>query len=176
MTLRLGRLAAMAAAFMSAATLASAASPVDSLFSWDDLSALKIYHAYSANDGHTYVEVISIPASQTQPANTSSESYFDLKPQVVRIGRGKSGALVSWHYAYESRHLIVPLQGDIVFDLDDGKMLHVHPGEAILAEDWTGRGHRSGCISDTKRTCVGLDILLEPNPHTMPLRDPPKAP
>jgi hypothetical protein len=161
----------MAAAFSLA--FSGAAMAADSLFTWDDLQSLKIYHAYSASDGHSYIEEIKIPASVKTIGNAPAELYFDLKPQAIRIGRSKSGALIDWHYAGDSRHIIVPMQGDIVFDLGDGKMFHLKPGEAILAEDWTGKGHRSGCYSDTKPTCVALDILVDANPREMPLRAPP---
>jgi hypothetical protein len=160
------------ALFAFTSSLASAQA-ADSLFDWDDLKALKIYHAYSASDGRTYVEEISIPASEVTNGTGKAQMYFDLTPQKVKIGRSKSGAMYDWHYAYDSRHLIIPLQGDIVFDIGDGKLFHLHPGEAILAEDWTGKGHRSGCLSATKPTCVGIDMLLEPNPHAIPLRAPP---
>jgi hypothetical protein len=168
---RTSGLIAVLAALALVPAAARAASPVDSLFTWDDLHNLKIYHAYAASDGHSYVEVINTQAMEKGP---NSQTYFDFShPQQIKIGRGKSGEMVDWHYALQSRHLIIPLQGDVVFDLGDGKLLHVHPGEAIMAEDWAGKGHRSGCLSADKPTCVGIDILYEPNPHSLPLRAPP---
>jgi quercetin dioxygenase-like cupin family protein len=167
-------LTAAVVALVAVAVQAASAETVDSLLSWDDLRALKIYHAYSASDGRTYVEVISVPSSEKQSGGAAAQMYFDLKPQQLRIGRSKSGVISEWHYAGEMRHLIITLQGDIVFDVGDGTLLHVRPGEAILAEDWTGKGHRSGCLSPTKATCAGIDILLEPNPRALPLRAPPK--
>jgi hypothetical protein len=153
--------------------VSGAAMAADSLFNWDDLHNLKIYHGYSASDGKSYIEEVNIPATEKVIGTSAAQLYFDLKPQIMRIGRSKVGELMTWHYAGDSRHLIIPMQGDIVFDLGDGKLVHIHPGEAILAEDWTGKGHRSGCWSDTKPTCVAIDVLVDANPKDMPLRAPP---
>ena len=152
------------------------AQAADSLLTWRDLKFIKVYHAYAASDGKSYVEEIDIPAYETDGfANTKSQTYFDFKqPVEIRIGRSAQGAMFEWHGAVEYRHLIVPMQGNIFFDLGEGRTLELTPGEAILAEDWTGRGHRSGCApSKTHLTCVGLDILIDKNPHAMPLRAPP---
>lgn len=152
------------------------ANAADSLLTWTDLQKLTVYHVYSASDGKSYVEEIAIPAQDTASfENSRAQTYFDFKnPHEVRIGRGKQGAMFDWHWALDYRHLIIPMQGDLFFDIGDGRTLTLKPGEAILAEDWTGKGHRSGCAaSKTNATCVGLDILIDPNPHALPLRNPP---
>lgn len=149
----------------------------DSLLNWTDLKHLKIYHAYAASDGESYVEEINVPALESPSFEGSkAQTYFDFKePHRVRIGRGAQGAMFDWHGAVDYRHLIIPMQGNLFFDLGEGRTLELKPGEAILAEDWTGRGHRSGCApSKTQATCVGMDILIDANPRTMPLRAPPR--
>lgn len=153
------------------------AQAADSMLDWKDLNFVRIYHAYSANDGKSYLEEIPIPAMPSVgKSGTPVQTYFNFKePHQVVIGRAVQGAMFEWHGAVEYRHLIIPLQGDTFFDLGDGRTLNLKPGEAILAEDWTGRGHRSGCApSKTQMTCVGIDILIDPNPHAMPLRAPPQ--
>jgi len=153
----------------------SALAQADSLLTWTDLNKIRIYHAYAANDGKSYVEEMDIPANVRMTGSGPTPTYFDFKnAHAVRIGRGKSGAIFDWHGATEYRHLLVPLQGNLFFDLGDGRTLSLKPGEALYAEDWTGRGHRSGCEeSKTLPTCVALDILIDENPHEMPLRAPP---
>jgi quercetin dioxygenase-like cupin family protein len=157
-----------------ALVLAAPAAAADSLFTWSDLAALKVYHAYSASDGLSYIEEIAVPAQVRASGGKSAQIYFDLKPQAMRIARSATGSMIDWHYAGDSRHLIIPMQGDMVFDLGDGKLFHVKPGEAILAEDWTGKGHRSGCLNATQATCVVIDVLVDANPKAVPLQAPPK--
>ena len=169
------RVAAMGlAVVLTAATMAHGAA--DSLLSWNDLQVFRIYHAFAASDGRSYIEEVPVPAQVARSGGAAAYTYFDLKPQAVRIARSTTGSMIDWHYAGESRHLIIPLQGDIVFDLGDGKLFHLKAGEAILAEDWTGKGHRSGCEATNKQTCVVIDILVDPNPHSLPLREPPAKP
>ncbi|PNU05494.1 hypothetical protein [Novosphingobium guangzhouense] len=169
---------------LAAAALASLVLPAgsahaeaDSLLSWTDMSKIRIYHAYAASDGKSYVEEMDIPANVRMTGSGPTPTYFDFKDaHAVRIGRGKSGAIFDWHGATEFRHLLVPLQGNLFFDLGDGRTLSLKPGEALYAEDWTGRGHRSGCEESKQLpTCVALDILIDENPHAMPLRSPPSG-
>jgi hypothetical protein len=156
--------------------LTAAHAEADSLLNFTDLQIFKMYHSYAASDGRSYIEEMAVPASLRQTGTGPSQTYFDLKPSQVIIGRQKAGAIMDWHGAVQFRHLIIPLQGNLMFDLGDGRVLELKPGEAIYAEDWTGRGHRSGCSAkNTVESCVGIDILIDANPHAMPLRAPPKS-
>jgi hypothetical protein len=163
------------------AALALAASPgmahaADSLFSWEDLQFLKIYHAYSASDGKTYIEEIQVPARTAMSGGKPSQLYLLLKPHSIAIARSAHDSMIDWHFAGEFRHLLIPLQGDLVFDLGDGKLFHLKAGEAMLAEDWTGKGHRSGCMAVNQRSCAVIDVSIDPTPHEIPLRAPPAKP
>ncbi|MET0365621.1 MAG: hypothetical protein ABW169_13310 [Sphingobium sp.] len=155
----------------------AAQAEVDSLLNWTDIDALKVYHVYAASDGKSYAEEMAVPAVIRQSGSGPTPTYFDLSDVYkVRIGRGKSGAIYEWHPAAEYRHLIIPLQGELFFDLGDGRTVTLKPGEAVYAEDWTGRGHRSGCAPSKERTtCVAMDMLIDKNPKAMPLRSPPGA-
>jgi quercetin dioxygenase-like cupin family protein len=156
--------------------LSAAHAEADSLLTFKDLQIFKMYHAYSASDGKSYIEEMDVPAAMRQSGTGLSQTYFDLKPSQIIIGRQKAGAIMDWHGAVQFRHLIIPMQGNLMFDAGDGRVLELKPGEAIYAEDWTGRGHRSGCSAkNTVETCVGIDILIDANPHGLPLRAPPQS-
>ncbi len=172
---RTGRVA-FAAAITLGFGIAAPAQAVDSLLSWQDLSALKIYHAYSGSDGRSYIEDMAIPSSTKPSGGKPAQLYFSAKPESIAIARSAGQSMIDWHYAGEFRHLIVVMQGDLVFDIGDGKLWHLKPGEAIYAEDWTGKGHRSGCGSPEGTSCVVIDMLIDRNPHVMPLRSPPTKP
>lgn len=176
MTRRMHWISAAILAGVAALAPLSPTRAADSLVTFSDLRGMKIYHVYSANDGKSYLEEVYIPSTEKAgSAGTPQQMYFDLKPVAVRIARAAQNGIFTWHWATENRHLIIPQQGSLYFDLGDGRTLNLKPGEAIYAEDWTGRGHRSGCAaSKTQLTCVAIDILIDVNPHTMPLRDPPK--
>jgi hypothetical protein len=162
------------AALLLGLATAAPAGATDSLLSWQDLSSLKIWHAYSASDGRSYFEEMVLPASTKPSGGKPAQLYFSANPETVVIARSAGQSMIDWHYAGEFRHLIVVLQGDMVFDTGDGKIWHFKPGEAIYAEDWTGKGHRSGCGSPEGSSCVVIDMLIDRNPHEMPLRAPPK--
>jgi len=164
----------LAAPLLALAAIATPAHAADSLFTWDDLKALHIYHAYSASDGLTYIEETTLPANPIMSGGKPGQLYMLLEPKSVAIARSADGSMIDWHYAGTYRHLLIPLQGDLVFDLGDGKLFHLKPGEAMLAEDWAGRGHRSGCANPTGKTCAVIDVSIDSNPRTIPLRAPPE--
>jgi quercetin dioxygenase-like cupin family protein len=157
-----------------AATVCTSVQGADSMLTWNAEGLYHLYHAYSASDGRTYVEEIAVPQTKSSSAFSKAATIFDLmQPQSVRIAHSADGEMIDWHYATDYRHLIIPLQGDLVFDTGDGNLYHVKAGEAILAEDWTGKGHRSGCAATNGKFCLAIDIQVAPNPKTVPLRAPP---
>ncbi len=165
----------VAASVIALLAPAAGQAEVDSLLSWTEINSLKVYHVYAASDGKSYVEEMIVPAAIRKAGSGPTPTYFDFaEPYKIRIGRGNSGAIMDWHGATDYRHLLIPQQGNLFFDFGDGRTLTLKPGEALYAEDWTGRGHRSGCEpSKDKPTCVAIDILIDKNPHNMPLRTPP---
>ena len=164
----------VAAAMLLVAPVSAQAA--DSLLNFGDLEFLHIYHAFSASDGKTYIEEMAIPAQPIQSGGKSAQLYLTLNPKSVAIARSASGSMIDWHHAGENRHLLLPQQGDLVFDTGDGKLFHLKAGEAMLAEDWAGRGHRSGCLATNGTSCVVLDMVLDATPRNLPLRDPPHKP
>jgi hypothetical protein len=147
----------------------------DSLLTFGDLDKLRVYHAYSASDGKTYIEEIDMPARQAMSGGKPSVLYtLFTNPKSVAIARSTSGSMIDWHFAGENRHFMFTTQGQLVFDTGDGTLFHLPTGAAMYAEDWTGKGHRSGCLSPKGESCVVVDMILDPNPHTMPLASPPR--
>jgi hypothetical protein len=143
----------------------------DSLLNWDGHEPVRIYHAYSASDGKSYIEQIDMPL---QLGGYGSRQLFNFENVLsVHVGTSQPHELSDWHYA-NNRHLIIPLQGNLRFDTGDGKEYLLRPGEAVLAEDWTGKGHRSGCDSRNKVACVAVDVTIGPINKVLPLRDPPR--
>ncbi len=92
--------------------------------------------------------------------------------QSVHLGTSTPKELSGWHYAND-QHFIMSLVGFLRFDTGDGKDYLLKPGQAVIAEDWTGKGHRSGCDPRNKGNCVAIDLVLGPIVKTYPLRTPP---
>lgn len=142
-----------------------------SLFSWDGVTPTKVYHLYSGSDGLSHLETIDLPLMLGRDGNPR---FFAQNVSAAYIGSSPPKELGPWHYAI-NQHLIISIQGNLQFDLGDGKEYLLRPGEAVLAEDWTGKGHRSGCDVRNKGRCVSIDIEVGPIARTYPLRTPPST-
>lgn len=131
---------------------------------------LIMYHMYSASDGKSYIEEMSVPAART-PYDLMT--YFDMPVQKVTIGHWPDGSEAPFHYAGH-KNLLIYLQGTQILTTGDGKEYHLKPGQAVLAEDWTGLGHTNRCVAKTKKkVCVLLQVTIDDLERKLPLRDPP---
>jgi len=165
-----------ATAFADAASPATAAQPggavaADSLLgSFGEI--LKMYHLYSASDGRSYIEVMDVPPMKTP---IGLVSYFDRQVRRVVIGYWPDGEFTDFHYAV-NQNLLIYLQGTQVITTGDGKEYRLEPGMAVLAEDWTGKGHTNRCVApDKAKVCLLLQITIGDIDKSLPLRPPPAA-
>lgn len=133
---------------------------------------LKMYHLYSASDGRSYIEVMDIPPMRTP---IGLVTYFDRPVRRVVIGYWKDGEFADFHYAV-NQNLLIYLQGTQVITTGDGKEYRLEPGMAVLAEDWTGKGHTNRCVAPTgQKVCLLLQITIGDIDKSLPLRAPPAA-
>jgi hypothetical protein len=131
---------------------------------------LKMYHLYSASDGRSYIEVMDVPPMKTP---IGLVTYFDRQVRRVVIGYWKDGEFADFHYAV-NQNLLIYLQGTQVITTGDGKEYRLEPGMAVLAEDWTGKGHTNRCVApDKAKVCLLLQITIGDIDKSLPLRPPP---
>jgi len=133
---------------------------------------LKMYHMYSASDGRTYIEVMDVPPMKTP---IGLVTYFDRQVRRVVIGHWEDGEFTDYHYAV-NQNLLIYLQGTQIITTGDGKEYRLEPGMAVLAEDWTGKGHTNRCVApDKQKVCLLLQITIGDIDKSLPLRPPPAA-
>ena len=134
---------------------------------------LKMYHLCSASDGRSYIEVMDVPPMKTP---IGLVTYFDRPVRRVVIGYWKDGEFADFHYAV-NQNLLIYLQGTQIITTGDGKEYRLEPGMAVLAEDWTGKGHANRCVAPTgQKVCLLLQITIGDIDRSLPLRAPPAAP
>lgn len=103
-----------------------------------------------------------------------SKVLFDRKVERVVWAYWPDGFQSDWHYATNTNVLIY-LQGTQVTDIGDGKEYRLYPGQAVLADNWTGKGHRFRCeAKEGKKACLVMQITVGGLEKTLPLRPAPK--
>lgn len=56
------------------------------------------------------------------------------------------------------RQLIVPLSGEVEIEVSTGERRSVPPGQIILVEDTTGKGHITRALDDSTRVTLMLEL------------------
>jgi quercetin dioxygenase-like cupin family protein len=85
---------------------------------------------FTGPDGESHFDEYELPAS-TPIAATA----------VVVVPRPESAGPSDWHNPSQ-RQLIIRLAGEMEIETSDGDVRRIRPGDVILAEDLTGKGHR----------------------------------
>jgi quercetin dioxygenase-like cupin family protein len=114
---------------------------------------MRLFRLYSGDDQQSHLEELEMPFAPGQFAEqTPLQSATD-----VIFTRMAPGAFVDWHNA-PRRQYVITLAGQVEIGLSDGSLHRFGPGEGILAEDKTGKGHTTRSIGDEPRVMmiVGL--------------------
>lgn len=124
-----------------------------SLFTAQD--KISLYRLYTGPDQRSHVETIELdPRTYNEGRQWAQASATRMV-----IGGMPHGLVGDYHPAMR-RSVLIPMQGTIVVDVGDGKEYRVEPGNMVLAEDRTGKGHISTCDAPDTSQCLIMMINL----------------
>src|ERR1700738_2085109 len=92
-----------------------------------------IVRIYTGDDGQTHFEDLSLPAEESH--NVALQAGGNL---VFR--RFSAGHLSDWRNAPRRQYIFI-LAGQMEIGIGDGTTRRFGPGDVVLADDLTGRGH-----------------------------------
>ena len=106
---------------------------------------MKYLRSYAGADGESHFEDVEV-------ALTPTVVYPGIPPLGLSASHGAAQVIfgripaalrdAGWHTARQ-RQFVVYLAGETEQEASDGEIRRVGPGDVILAEDTTGKGHRS---------------------------------
>ncbi len=106
---------------------------------------MKITRLYTGQDGHSYFEDKELDFEMkealglfTLPVSAKSVFFREIFPKYA----------YSWHTVL-CREYVVTLSGRAEIEASSGEKREFGRGDVLLAEDMTGRGHRTRCTSRT---------------------------
>ena len=115
----------------------------------------KVTRVYTADDGETYFEDLTIPLHDNGPVGALSEAY---PVALMMFTENPPGYDWDFHNA-PTRQFVVLLDGGVEIEVSSGEKRVIETGEVVLVEDTTGKGHRTRNLE--KRTRKSLFITLE---------------
>ena len=115
---------------------------------------MKITRVYTGDDGESHFEDVEV---EYGPLNNQA-SNSELQPATGVIFRKTAGDFDWDFHTAPRRQYVVILQGIMEVEVSDGSTHRINPGEILLAEDTTGKGHITRAVGGPGRS---LFIPLE---------------
>jgi hypothetical protein len=109
---------------------------------------VKVTRLYTGEDGVSHFQEVNVKFSPVPGApNTveESEPVSTKKSYVVRIS---PGFFEDWHNA-DVRRYVITISGRSEVEVAGGQKLIAQPGQVVLAEDLTGKGHTFRVLGDS---------------------------
>ena len=113
---------------------------------------MAIIRLYTGGDQQTYMEELD-PASD--PALTAMHDVKGIQFRVTEPGR-----FSDWHNA-PRRQYVITLAGEAEIGIQDGTLRRFGPGDVLLADDTTGKGHSTRVTSSEKRYSVFIPLAVD---------------
>lgn len=115
---------------------------------------MKITRLYTGTDNASHFEDIDIPLEDQGDIGMLSA----MLPATGIIFRETSADYhYDWHNA-PRRQFVIMLEGQVEIEVGDGTIRSFGPGDILLAEDCTGRGHISRAVGDRPRKSIFVSL------------------
>ncbi|UCE86849.1 MAG: hypothetical protein JSU66_03695 [Deltaproteobacteria bacterium] len=117
---------------------------------------MRVTRIFTGPDGESHFEDLEIELREAGAIGSLSEAI----PATGAIFR-ETGADydLDWHNAPRRQFVVMLSGGRVEVEVGDGTTRRLGPGDVLLAEDTTGRGHRSRAVDEEPR--VSLFITLD---------------
>ena len=115
---------------------------------------MKITRLYTGKDGESHFEDIDVPLKDAGDIGMLSE----LHPATGIIFRETDEQYdYEWHTA-PRRQYVIMLDGQVDIEVGSGEVRRFSTGDILLAEDTTGRGHRSRAVDNQRRKSIFVTL------------------
>ncbi|MGU3498671.1 hypothetical protein [Mycobacterium sp. C31M] len=126
-------------------------------------NSVEYLRIYPGSDGESHFEDVEVPVHSMRTATgISARSWSSLPvggpltfttvdPDSDDDGSPSSGGWGAWNVE-RNRQFVLWLEGEVEIEVGGGEVRRIGPGQLLLAEDTSGRGHRSRRLTDTVRT------------------------
>ena len=115
---------------------------------------MKIVRIYTGEDGESHFEDIDISLGNSENSDHRSELMKATGIIFRETGRDYD---LDFHNA-PRRQFVINLEGSVEIITGDGSSRILGPGDILLAEDTTGRGHISRAVNNQPRKSIFVTL------------------
>jgi hypothetical protein len=119
---------------------------------------MRVTRVYSGTDGESHFDELEIPLRDLGEIGAMSE----LVPGAGVIFRTTDADYdLGWHPAPRRQFVVMLSGGGVELEVGSGETRRLHAGDVLLAEDTTGRGHKSRAIDGEPRVSLFLPLAAD---------------
>ncbi len=109
-----------------------------------------ITRLYTGDDGHSHFEELDM--------DTGPFAWGELKTAAgVMFRQSEKGRFSDWHTAPRTQ-FVITLAGEMEIGLPDGTLRRFGPGDVLLADDTTGKGHTTRDVGGIGRITAYIPL------------------
>jgi quercetin dioxygenase-like cupin family protein len=119
-------------------------------------SPIAMMRLYTGADGMSHFERVPVKFSSVpgSPGTAQSDEVSTAKAYIVRAA---PGFFEDWHNA-DVRRYVVTISGRAEIEVAGDQKFVAQPGDLVLAEDLTGKGHRFRVLGDSDWVALFVDM------------------
>jgi hypothetical protein len=111
----------------------------------------KIWRVYSGADGESHLDELELAMTPFKDVEGAHGQGTALQPAAgIAFRVAPPGYVLGWHCA-PRRQYSISLAGTAEIEVGDGTVARIGPGDVVLAEDLTGRGHVTRVVGNEPR-------------------------
>jgi len=115
---------------------------------------MDITRLYTGTDGESHFEKIKIDLNDAGQIGRLSDPE---KATGIIFRENSADYNYDWHNAPQRQYIIM-LEGIVEVEVGSGEKRMFHPGDILLVEDTSGRGHVSRALGDKPRKSVFVTL------------------
>jgi hypothetical protein len=112
---------------------------------------------YTGADGMSHFERVPVKFSSVPGSPSTIAQSDEISTTKTYIERVAPGFFEDWHNA-DVRRYVVTISGRAEIEVAGNQKFVAQPGELVLAEDLTGKGHRFRVVGDSDWVALFLDM------------------
>jgi hypothetical protein len=114
--------------------------------------------------GETFMNIVRIFTGadhQTHFQDLDADTFAALAGKVgigeIRVNQGPARSFSDFHNAPRRQYVVI-MAGSLEVEIGDGSKRQLVPGDVLVAEDLTGKGHITRGIGDTPRMTLAVPL------------------
>jgi hypothetical protein len=116
---------------------------------------MKVTRVHTGSDGESHFEDVEIALADLGAVGAMSKA---LPAKSVIFRETRADYDLGWHPAPRRQFVIMLSGGRVELEVGSGEKRVLGPGDVLLAEDTTGRGHKSRALDPEPRISIFVEL------------------